>query len=171
MSEEELNLEAEIHKRALKRIILSLLLLISGIGLIIYSTSPLWSSNVLPISWIDHANEFGWTEEIQKVSENLLENNRAEITSMWVNYIIMIFSGVLFWFSIKIFQNRFGEKLMGDALTRSYWMNFYWLKSPIGSVSVNTAQVVRKRKEPALVPKKKVVSSSIQREQKENRDE
>lgn len=136
MSEDELLLEAAIHNRALKRMILAIILVLTGILLVAFSFMPIMAKSALPLIWVDYANEHGWTDELQEIGMRLLSDGRIEIIPMWVSYLAILIGGVFSWTGMKIFQNRHHPLLFGDAFTLGYWVNFYWLKKPISEVRV-----------------------------------
>lgn len=124
---------------------------------------PIISKSAVPLLWIEYANENGWTSELQEIGLRLLFNGRIEVAPMWASYALMILGAILLWFGVKVWQNRYESSPIGDARHLGYWINFYWLKKPIDSVTVIATTDAKK-------PQKKAQKDSVKPEAPDSKE-
>ncbi|WP_274643850.1 hypothetical protein [Pseudomonas serbica] len=137
VSEDALLYETALKRRSTQRLALGIVLGLVALGLILASFIPIIAKSTIPLLWIEYANAHGWTKELQEIGTKLIANGRIEIYPLWVSYVIMAVGGVLGWLAAHIVRNRHSTTLLGDLLTKSYWLHFYWVKKPGETLVVN----------------------------------
>ncbi len=125
-----------MRTRATVRLAIGGVFLLVSLALVFFAFLPIISKSELPIMWVHYAHQFGWTKEMQHIGLQLLANGRIEVLPSWVSYLCLLIAMILMWVGIQLIRFRYEQKKLGDALTFSYWMNFYWIKKPVDHVKV-----------------------------------
>lgn len=131
ISDDQLALNHATELRAIKRIVVSALLMLVAICLFIAANIPFALNKMTPVFWVHEANFNGLTEQLYDVILRLLASGRIEVMPPSFAWIMCISSGVTAWFSIMIFRNRKQGLWMGTGFTKTYWTSFYAFKEPV----------------------------------------
>jgi hypothetical protein len=137
VSDDALLYETALKRRTTQRLAMGIGLGLLALGLVMASFIPIIAKSTIPLLWIEYANAHGWTKELQEIGTKLIANGRIEIYPLWVSYAIMGVGGVLGWLAAHIVRNRHAATVLGDLLSKSYWLHFYWLKKPGDTVVVD----------------------------------
>ena len=137
VNDDALLYEMAVKRRTTQRLVTGVVMALIAFGIILASFIPIIAKSTIPLIWIDYANLHGWTKELQEIGTKLITNGRIEIYPLWVSYLILVFGGILGWLAAHIIRNRRSTSPLGDLLTKSYWLHFYWLKKPGDSLTVN----------------------------------
>lgn len=137
VSDDALLYESALKRRTSQRLWFGIALALVALAIVMASFIPIIAKSTIPLLWIDYANEHGWTKELQDIGTKLIANGRIEIYPLWISYLIMIIGAVLGWLAAHIIRNRKTPTLLGDLLTKSYWLHFYWVKKPGDNLKIN----------------------------------
>lgn len=159
LSEEDLLYESALESRAMRRLITGLVLSFIGVVLTLAAFFPIMGKTNLPLVWVMHANEHGWTKEIEEIGLLLLSGGRIEIVPLWVSKLAIVIGILIVWLGAQIVINRHNNRLLGDSLSGGYWINAYWLKKPIQSVRLHGYQEIRKNGNNSLVKKRRLTET------------
>lgn len=144
VKEEDLLYEGAAKSRARVRLCLGALMILLALACLIMALAPLLVKTNLPLLWVAYANENGWTKYIQSIGQSLLQKGRIELFPIWVSYVLLIACAVLGWFGAHFVRNRFDAKPMGEVFSRGYWVNFYAIRPPKSSVTVEFKDMKKK---------------------------
>ena len=115
-----------------------------ALSLLGVALAPLIVKANMPLLWVAYANENGWTKYIQGVGQNLLSQARIELFPIWVSYIALCLSSIAAWLGVHMIKNRYKNKALAELFSKAYWLNFYLIKPPKASVSVEFKDLKRK---------------------------
>lgn len=144
IKDEDLLYEGAEKSRARLRMAAGIALVVLALVLLGVALAPLVVKANMPLLWVAYANENGWTKYIQGVGQNLLSQARIELFPIWISYIALSLTAVSAWLGIHMIRNRYKTKVLGEIFTRAYWLNFYMIKPPKASVSVEFKELKRK---------------------------
>lgn len=145
VSDDALLYESALKRRATFRLLFGLGLVLVAVALVAAAFIPIIAKSTIPLLWIDYANSHGWTKEMQEIGMRLIANGRIEIYPLWMSYIAMTLGMIVGWFAAHVIRTRHENTVLGDLLTRGYWLHFYWLKKPGASVMINYRSLKKKQ--------------------------
>lgn len=144
VSDDALLYESALKRRTMIRLLFGVSLILVAVLLVTAAFIPIIAKSTIPLLWIDYANSHGWTKEMQEIGMRLIANGRIEIYPLWMSYIAMTIGMVVGWFAAHMIRTRKENTILGDLLTRGYWLHFYWLKKPGGSLMINYRSLKKK---------------------------
>lgn len=145
VSDDALLYESALKRRASLRLLFGLALALLALAFVAGAFIPIIAKSTIPLLWVDYANSHGWTKEMQEIGMRLIANGRIEIYPLWMSYLAMTVGMIIGWFAAHVIRTRHENMILGDLLTRGYWLHFYWLKKPGANVVINYRSLKKKK--------------------------
>lgn len=143
INEEVLLYEGAAKARARLRLASGIALVMLAVVFLGIALAPLVVKANLPLLWVAYANANGWTKYIQDVGQGLLSKSQIQLFPMWVSYILLIFCALSCWLGAHMIRNRSEPRVLGEVLTKAYWISFYPINPPKASMSVEFKDLKR----------------------------